>query len=310
MAENLKWYQRKTEIVWALVFAVLVFIIFEIFLSILKKYQVILDEFPLIKWGFFFIPWIALFVILYKYLKWRSKAKYYENTTNENTRLLEVAQAQVPTLTAEVTAKSQELSEAQSKIELMHKWEGIETTTGLDKYIKKLEGSGHHPRELIDNIERKLDFMGHGASKWTENRQKLTKMLENIAFNDQGGKARFLVINPLQSGLEEQRKQKIARSLRTLSELKTQHPNSLEVKVYNHIPQLRLTFYDDNLVVVGHYQGKERQDSSNTPLLVFLRKCDWSFYKAFLSHFEEEWNRATDLANLDMDEIKRLASEA
>lgn len=185
-----------------------------------------------------------------------------------------------------------------------NKWEDIERITGLERYIKKLDGSGHHPRELLDKIERKLDFMGHGASKWTANRNKLARMLETIAYNE--GKARFLVINPLQTGLEPGGAKRIALSLRTLWELKKDHTN-LEVRVYEHIPQLRLTFYDDDLVVVGHYQGRDRQDSSNTPLLVFKRQCEWSFYKAFLSHFEAEWNRATDLARLDISAIDQLA---
>jgi hypothetical protein len=264
-----KWYQRKSEIFWAAIFAFVA-------LGFDKLLHVILEYYPALplwindtlRFTILVLPWIAVFIFAYLWFKWKNKAR--------------------------------KLSEISSQ----SKWEGIEQTTGLERYIKRLEGSGHHPRELLDKIDLKLDFMGHGASKWTANREKLEKMLKRIAFN--AGRARFLVINPLQTGLEPERAKKIALSLRTLWELKRAYAN-LDVKLYNHIPQLRMTFYDDNLVVVGHYQGLERQDSSNTPLLVFLRKCDWSFYKAFLSHFDEEWSRAVELIDIDFAQIEALA---
>ena len=186
----------------------------------------------------------------------------------------------------------------------MEKWNGIEPTTGLDRFIRKLEGSGHHPRELLDKIDRKLDFMGHGARKWTANKAKLAKMLSNIKYNDEEGKVRFLVINPILE-TEPISKKTGAESLWTLWKLQNEYTN-LEVRIYEHIPQLRLTFYDDDVVVVGHYQGKEQQRSDNTPLLVFLRKCDWSFYKGFLSHFEEEWKRAKPIDKDFMADVERL----
>lgn len=183
-------------------------------------------------------------------------------------------------------------------------WRGVEKTTGLQGYVKKLKGSKHHPEALLNSIRLRLDFMGHGASKWTANENELSKMLSRIEFND--GAARFLIINPLHTGLNKPRAVKVAKSLRTLSELQRKHKN-LHVRVYQHIPQIRLTFYDHALLAVGHYQGLERKDSDETPLLVFVSDCDWSFYKAFLSHFEEEWNRAIVLKEEDMAKIEILA---
>jgi len=291
MSENLKWYQRKTEIFWAAVFGGVYLFGDKVFHKILEYYPTLIQEYPFLKIILFLLPWLPLFIVFYKYLKWRSKARSLE-TLNQQ-------------INSTLIGKEDELQQAQMNIESMMKWDGIELTTGLDKYIRKLEGSGHHPRDLLEKIRTHLDFMGHGASKWTKNKDRLSDMLTNIKFNNNTGKARFLVINPFQSGLEKERAAQIAESLRTLWELGKKHDN-LEVKVYNHIPQLRLTFYDYNLVVVGHYQGKGRKDSSDTPLLVFYRECDWSFYKAFLEHFEAEWARAVDITKLKISEIDTL----
>ncbi len=297
MSEQIRWYQDRTAMIWAGIWAILAIVFYEGLTKLIEKSQAYLETHSNVKeivdWLFLLIPWAVLSVIMFLFLRWRKRAKVLATLLDETKLAVEQA--------------NQNCADAQSMLQLMSKWDGIEPTTGLDKYIKKLEGSGHHPRELLDKIERKLDFMGHGASKWTANRVKLTKMLENIGYNNPEGKVRFLVIDPTKTELEidKTRAQAIAGSLRTLRELQRAHPN-LEVRIYNHIPQLRMTFYDDDLVVVGHYQGKERQDSSNTPLLVFLRKCDWSFYKAFLSHFEEEWKRATPLCDTNMEEIAKL----
>jgi hypothetical protein len=296
--------QRKSDIYLAAFFSIIAVIFFEGLKKITETSSEFINEHSWIKgvleWIILLLPWLLWIFLFYLYLKWKGKAKIANNEKN-------TFQTQTQTLTTELAAKNQELSQAESKLELMSKWEGIEPITGLDKYIRKLEGSGHHPKELLEKIDRKMDFMGHGASKWTANKAKLSKMLDNIHYNDKEGKVRFLVINPTIPRLEikPERAQTIAGSLRTLWELQRKHKN-LEVKIYDHIPQLRLTFYDDEIVVVGHYQGKERQDSSNTPLFIFFRKCDWSFYKAFLSHFEEEWKRATVLDDKIMTEIEKL----
>jgi hypothetical protein len=277
---------------------VLAGVLLEIAQKVNENYSAYLDSHPttkfIVEWSLWLLPWVVLSIITFLFLRWRKKAKSLERAHTELSKSLEEA--------------NQELSEYRSKCEGMNKWDGIEPTTGLERYIKKLDGSGHHPRELLEKIDKQLDFMGHGASKWTANREKLERMLKKIKYNK--GNARFLVINPLQTGLELERAKRIARSLRTLGELKKKHDN-LEVRVYGHIPQLRLTFYpdrDDDVVVVGHYQGMDREDSSNTPLLVFRRRCEWSFYKAFLSHFDSEWERGKGLAELDASAIDRLAS--
>jgi hypothetical protein len=301
MGENLKWYQRTSEILWAAVFAVVALIVFEALFYTVKNIAPNIDQYPVIKWSLFFSPWIVLFFIFYKYFKWKSKARYYEISTKQG----EIAKAKTLELTSELSTKNQQLKDLQAKIQEYLKWDGIEQITGLDRYIRKLEGSGHHPRELLTTIERKLDFMGHGARKWTANKNKLADMLTTIAYNNDEGKARFLVINPL---LETDRLsiKTAAESLWTLWKLQNEHKN-LEVRIYEHIPQLRLTFYDDKFLVVGHYRGKEQKRSDYTPLLVFLPKCEWSFYKGFLSHFEAEWNKAKPIDNAFMvDKIEKL----
>lgn len=190
------------------------------------------------------------------------------------------------------------------------KWRDIEKVTGLVKYVPKLEGSGYHPHEMRANVKSSLDFMGNGASKWTTNSEKLENMLKELKYRK--SKARFLITNPLsivygdgQNEVIKEYKKKVAKSIRTFCELQKTYPDELEVKVYEHIPQFRLTFYKDS-VAVGHYRGPEKKDSRDTPLLIFQLECDWSFYKALEFHFDVEWASATGIGDLDKAAIDAL----
>jgi hypothetical protein len=188
-------------------------------------------------------------------------------------------------------------------------WEKIDEYTGLLGYVKKLEGSDFHPRACLPNIVSHLDFMGHGASKWTSNSDLLEEMLGKTKAKD--GKVRFLVRNPIKkAGSNDDEDvqyaedaERIAQSLMILLYLHRKYTH-LEIRVYDHPPQFRLMFLDGHILVVGHYKGYQRGDSKDTPLQIYEKKPQWSFYQAYRSHFATEWKDAHDV---DWEAVRHLA---
>lgn len=196
------------------------------------------------------------------------------------------------------------------------KWKGIEASTGLVKYVKKLEGSGYYPSECLVRIDAYLDFMGHGASKWTHERNLMDQMLQRTFSN--GGQVRFLLLDPSSDAcLDASRAyhnsrddyaRKILESLLVLRSLRMRYRH-LQVRLYAHRPQFRLTFDDRDSVSVGHYMGY-RRGSANSPLLHFTKHAEWSCFTAFMTYFEDEWEHAKEVDWASLDEQLRALVRA
>lgn len=168
----------------------------------------------------------------------------------------------------------------------------IDTVTGLIAFYEKLEDSPYYPDKCLPAINSHLDFMGNGASKWTYRISE--EILENAIKKIEGnnGKARFLILNPFSKHVkDEENRRKIIRSLRRLRDIRRllSNKNSLEIKVFDHVPQFRLIFIDKRKLVIGHYGGENKGDSKNSPLLEFGDNS-WSFYHAFCEYFDKQWN--------------------
>ncbi len=181
----------------------------------------------------------------------------------------------------------------------------INNVTGYVTFYTKLEDSEYYPDKCLPRINRYLDFMGNGASKWTWkiSPENLKNALDRIEEN--GGEARFLTLNPLSEKVSnEDSKRQIIESLRCLRRNQRQRNNedTLKIKVYDHSPQFRLTFIDKQVLVIGHYGGG---DSNNSPLLEFRGdKNSWNFYNAFSDYYQRQWDDYAKEPN--WEEIEKL----
>ena len=194
-------------------------------------------------------------------------------------------------------------AELTQEIELFEKWRGIEEATGLEGFRTELGGSDMHPREAIEAVQRNLDFMGHGASKWSAQVDQMAAMLLRLS-DTPTGRVRMLVLNPVSDICQSKSRvryphdpgklpRKILTSLQRLEALAKIHDN-LHIKLYDHEPIFRLTIIDHDLVIVGHYRNYLR-GSEATPLLVINARFDWTFYLPFNRLFEAEWEAAADV---------------
>lgn len=181
-------------------------------------------------------------------------------------------------------------------------WESVQARTGLAGYDADLVDSKFHPSEVLTKVHQGLDFLGHGASKWTTQRDKFADMLLHL--DDEGERCgvRMLVLDPASPICRDTSEmlfpddpqkwpRKILRSLQVLGKLEARYENNLEVKVYKHKPVFRLTIIDGSTAIVGHYRNYHR-DSNDTPLLVFRKGPEWSFFTPFQALYDAEWNAA------------------
>jgi hypothetical protein len=207
-----------------------------------------------------------------------------------------------------------ELEKANAVLAELRRWENLEAHTGLCDYWRRLDASEERPRERLDRIHRSLDFMGHGASKWTGEREKFAEMVNRLADNN-FGQVRMLLLNPdCESSREKSKRRfngdarrlprRIVQSLLILRQMQQIYGN-LSVKLYTHVPHFRLTVVDGQTVIVGHYrEGKD--DSARTPLIAWEKNSDWSFFTPFEGYFAHEWHLAEEV---DWPAIEGLSDE-
>jgi hypothetical protein len=189
------------------------------------------------------------------------------------------------------------------------KWTGIEESTGLLGFRKKLSGSDMEPKDLLDRVEQSLDFMGHGASKWSHEPDKMREMLLRISNLGKACRVRMLVLDPFDAQCQEaaarqtpgdplHHKRKIIASLLRMEQLCT-HDN-FELRLYDHPPKLRITIIDHALAIVGHYRNylidSDRADSAESPLLAFSGRPSWSFISPFQLLFDHEWDKGIEVS--------------
>ncbi len=189
------------------------------------------------------------------------------------------------------------------------KWDGIEVSTGLLGFRDKLSGSDMEPKALLHRIEQSLDFMGHGASKWSHEPEKMREMLLRISNLGSACRVRMLVLDPFDAKCQEAAalhspteplhdKRKIVKSLLRLEEL-CSHDN-FELRLYGHPPKLRITIIDHALAIIGHYRNylidADRADSAESPLLAFSGRPNWSFISPFQLLFDHEWEKGIEVS--------------
>jgi hypothetical protein len=193
--------------------------------------------------------------------------------------------------------------------------ESVEDRIGLVGYAYELTDSEFHPSRALLDVHQSLDFLGHGASKWTDEKDKFVDML--IHLDDQGEKCgvRVLVLNPKSPMCLETSAllfpddpykwpRKILHSLQVLGALEDKY-GKLEVKVYEHKPVFRLTIIDGATAIIGHYRNY-RRDSNHSPLLVFSSDADWSFFTPFQLLYDAEWNAAL---HVDWEAVAKQVDE-
>lgn len=190
---------------------------------------------------------------------------------------------------------------------IRERW-SIWRSTGLRSYTKALSTSKYHPAILMPRIYSGVDFLGHGASKWTDSIKLFDQMLMRIRRQGRDRRARFLLLDPRKADSRQEECNKRLKSLLRMHALSETHPGVLEIRTYNQNPQFRLVFINSESLVIGHYKAYTA-DSSDSPQIEFDSTVDWSFHTPFREYFDELWANSRILTEEDWREFKTLADD-
>jgi len=191
------------------------------------------------------------------------------------------------------------LSTDDSTLQALCRTLGITTASEL-----RLGGSHLTPLACINRTRKRLYFSGVLASKWviepairSEFNELLTRLDEN------GGEARFLVINPNGDGFKRLRELRAGNisteSIEPLLKLVKQH-RSLKVRAYDSLPAFRIIVIDDDVVTFSPYrlsaEAYRKTDRGwEAPHVALDPLASHPLAEAFELLFLETWNKSIEL---------------
>lgn len=176
---------------------------------------------------------------------------------------------------------------------------GITTASRL-----RLVDTNLTPAACIRRTQFRLNFSGVLASKWVMEpgvRSDFDKLLTRL--DENGGEARFLMINPKGDGyrrLSDLRNNQISlESVPPLERLAAAHP-SLQVRAFNNLPSFRIVIIDDDVVSFSPYRLAADAYASTergweAPHIVLDPIAKYPLSEAFQMLFDETWKGAVPL---------------
>ena len=175
----------------------------------------------------------------------------------------------------------------------------------LDKSAKQ----GLSYNKSILNTNYKLDFIGVGARKLTENDKDFSEMVERV--NQQNNEVRLILSHPENESLmnlstradsnEGEYGTKVKNSLKLIARLKEEKKYNISVRFYraNSIPDMqvfRLMIIDENYCLVTYSQFNDSSHKGeNLPQLHLKKTNNEEFDKSsllngFQKYFNQTWN--------------------
>lgn len=166
----------------------------------------------------------------------------------------------------------------------------------------RLTGSRMEPVQLIRRVRQRLWFSGVLASKWVADpavRSELSDFLTVLDHSPEGD-VRFMIMDPDGPGyrrLRELRGDELsAEHLPLLAHLARAH-SSFQVKVFDHLPTLRIHVIDKDVVTFSFYRLDEKSylqgdddQGWESPHVVLDPLAPWPIAEALATLFSEMWH--------------------
>lgn len=191
---------------------------------------------------------------------------------------------------------------------------------GIIDCYKQLKDTGLEPLKCMKKVKRSLDFMGVGGSKWVADEEKVRafeEMLQRVKVTK--GHVRFLIIDPRCKGFRQLKELRTERevpkdSYEKLHKLAQKFEGYLDVRLYDHLPTLRLQFVDGEYMAVSRYYFQYENHNSaargwNIPHLIIheeevthdnskSEKYKGSLYGSFEQLYDYIWEHSRNLDEL------------
>lgn len=178
---------------------------------------------------------------------------------------------------------------------------------GISDASSELRDSNYEPYTCLQNASEKLYFLGIMGSKWVSQehvKAEFKQAINRMEMND--GNIRFLLINPDERGFRKlKRLREGAISKEPLNEYKEMAAESdvLEVRLYNHLPSLRLVFIDNQRLILSRYRFErekylETEYGWDIPHLEIRQQAPWSLYQPLNLYYEQIWRSSANIGDV------------
>ena len=191
---------------------------------------------------------------------------------------------------------------------------------GIKECTSRLKDTKFSPIACMEKVENRLLFLGVSGSKWIDEKSEkaFCDMLEKL--DEANGEVRFLLIDPTCKDFIKMRELRGNGSggmsiepYKKWKELINKHSRCLKVRCFNkHLPLFRMQFMDREELAISKYLFQEEQNKTaengwqNPHLIIGAKKGSdhmFSLLPAFEKYFEEEWEAATDLLDIDLTKL-------
>jgi hypothetical protein len=173
---------------------------------------------------------------------------------------------------------------------------------GADRETRK----GLNYARALSMCTSSLEFLGIGASKLRAQQDAFQEAIDRCSRPDRP--ILFLLCRPDSEGLrssarsasraEDEFKNGVLDSLRTLAKLRNDRAKNIRVRLYTEFPVFRLMFINDEVCLASHYFLGKGGDGSETPQLHIVRSSASrdieSLYYGFRSYFERIWESSEE----------------
>lgn len=158
------------------------------------------------------------------------------------------------------------------------------------------------PHSLLTDSTDGFLFMGTGASKLTSQRAAFEEAV--LGATRAGKSVQLLLSHPDEANLraaakrakrpEDDYRKLVLETLRFVKEIKEQRGGDIQVRFYRGVREFRLFFVGNRYLVMSYnvYGVDSAEDFPSVVLLRDQRQATRSFYWAFKTYFEREWDAA------------------
>ena len=186
-------------------------------------------------------------------------------------------------------------------VAFMAAWLTRSTSVGIVEVNRHTRGKVG-PHSLLSDSTDGFLFMGTGASKLTSQRDAFEEAV--LGATRAGKSVQLLLSNPDEANLraaamrakrpEDEYRKLVLDTLRFVKEIKEQRGGNVQVRFYRGVREFRLFFVGNRYVVVSYnvYGVTSAEDFPSLVLLRDQRQATRSFYWAFKTYFDREWDSA------------------
>jgi hypothetical protein len=148
--------------------------------------------------------------------------------------------------------------------------------------------------------------MGVHGSRWIDEQEEMDEKMEETikAAERNSGEIRFLIVHPDNEAYQNNRpgSNSYKDCYDKYAELANQYPDTFKVRLYDKLPNFRITTIDRRQAYISRYFfDPDSHGYDDQPMVELDREPRWNFVESYLKYFELQWEDATPINDCQLD---------